>query len=70
MVIGINITAEELFGQMTCMVRLSELKKCVEEIPPINDYVSEISLERDQNRYVVFAAPVVPLGALKDGEEI
>jgi hypothetical protein len=40
-------------------VRLSELKKCVEKIPPVNDYVSEISLERDQERYVVFAAPVV-----------
>jgi hypothetical protein len=51
--------AEKLFGHGTCTVRVSKLKKCVEEVPPVNNYASEISLERNQKRYVVFAAPIV-----------
>jgi hypothetical protein len=43
----------------TGTVRVTELKKGVEKIPPVNDYVFDIGLERDEERCIVFRAPVM-----------
>jgi hypothetical protein len=35
----------------TGTVRVTELKKGVEKVPPVNDYVFDIGLERDEEVY-------------------